>query len=88
MHWTQNYAPVGHSIGLSALVAALPVVVLLALLAFWHVRAHLAAIVSLVVAVAVAVAVYGMPASLALAAAANGAAFGLDRKSTRLNSSH
>ena len=47
MTWSQNYTPLAQSIGLSALVAALPVVTLLALLAFWHVRAHLAALAGL-----------------------------------------
>ena len=76
MPWSQVYAPLG-GIGVSALVAALPVVVLLALLAFWHVRAHLAAGVALLTAGVIAVAVYGMPAKLAVAAAGYGAAFGL-----------
>ena len=76
MTWSQTYAPLG-GIGVSALVAALPVVVRLGLLAFWHVRAHLAALVALGVALATAIAVYGMPTQLALAAAAYGAAFGL-----------
>jgi lactate permease len=74
--WSQNYAPIG-GIGTSALIAAIPVVVLLALLAFWHVRAHIAAIIALLVALGIAIGVYGMPASLALASAAYGAAFGL-----------
>jgi hypothetical protein len=39
MLWSQNYSPVGDSIGLSALVAAIPVVTARAWLAFWHVRA-------------------------------------------------
>jgi len=73
--WSQNYAPLG-GVGSSALVAVIPVALLLALLAFWHVRAHIAAIIALLVAMAIAVVVYGMPAKLALAAAANGAAFG------------
>ncbi|HEX2855536.1 MAG TPA: lactate permease LctP family transporter [Opitutaceae bacterium] len=76
MHWSQSYSPFG-GIGVSALVAALPVVTLLALLAFFHVRAHLAAVASLIVALVVAVFAYGMPASLALASAGYGAAFGL-----------
>jgi lactate permease len=76
MHWTQTYAPLG-GIGLSALVAALPVIVLLGLLAFWHVRAHLAALIALGCAAAVAIFVYGMPPTLTLAAAGYGAAFGL-----------
>jgi lactate permease len=76
MPWSQVYAPLG-SIGVSALVAAIPVAVLMALLAFWHVRAHLAAGVALLAAGTIAVAVYGMPAPLAVAAAGYGAAFGL-----------
>jgi lactate permease len=76
MIWSQTYAPLGN-IPLSALVAALPVVTLLGLLAFWHVRAHLAALAGLVVAGIIAVCVYHMPVSLALMSAANGAAFGL-----------
>jgi lactate permease len=58
-------------------VAALPVVTLLALLAFWHVRAHLAALAGLLVAAAIAIGVYGMPVTLTLASAGYGAAFGL-----------
>jgi len=38
MIWSQNYTPLADSVGLSALVAALPVVTLLCLLAFWRVR--------------------------------------------------
>jgi lactate permease len=76
MTWTQTYTPFG-GLALSALVAALPVVVLLGLLAFFHVRAHVAALAGLAAALLVAVAGYGMPAPLALAAAANGAAYGL-----------
>ncbi len=77
MTWSQHYAPIADSIGLSALVAALPIVVLLGLLAFWHVRAHIAALAGLVVALGVAIFTYGMPASLTFASAGYGAAFGL-----------
>ncbi len=76
MHWSQTYSPLG-SVGLSALVAALPVVTLLGLLAFFHVRAHLAAIAGLLVAGAIAIFVYHMPVPLTLTAAGYGAAFGL-----------
>ncbi len=76
MTWTQTYSPLG-SLLLSAIVAAVPVVVLLGLLAFFHVRAHLAALIGLGASLLVAIAVYGMPTTLALAAAGNGAAFGL-----------
>jgi lactate permease len=77
MTWTQNYIPVGGSLLLSTLVAAIPVVVLLGLLAFFHVRAHLAALIGLATAMAIAVFVYGMPARLAGMSAVYGAAFGL-----------
>jgi lactate permease len=76
MPWTQVYAPLGN-LYLSAVVAALPVVVLLGALAFFHVRAHTAALLGLGTALIVALGVYRMPAPLAFAAAINGALYGL-----------
>jgi lactate permease len=76
MNWTQIYNPLGNPL-LSALIASLPVVVLLGLLAFAQVKAHTAAIAGLAVSLIVAIVLYGMPSALALASAANGAAFGL-----------
>jgi lactate permease len=76
MAWTQVYTPLG-SLTLSALVAALPVVVLLASLAFFHVKAHVAAGLGLVLALGVAIFAYGMPLKMAGATAIYGAAFGL-----------
>ena len=76
MPWTQVYTPLGN-LYLSAIVAALPVIVLLGALAFFHVKAHIAALMGLAVALGLAILVYGMPAGLALSAALNGAAFGL-----------
>ncbi|MFL5263212.1 MAG: L-lactate permease [Anaeromyxobacteraceae bacterium] len=76
MTWTQVYTPLGN-IFISAIVAALPVVVLLGSLALFHVKAHWAAIMGLVLAYLIAVLVYGMPVGMATGAALNGAAFGL-----------
>ena len=76
MTWTQVYAPLG-SIWLSALVAAIPVVVLLGALAFFHVKAHWAALLGLGIALAIATGVYGMPVRMAGSTALYGAAFGL-----------
>ena len=76
MPWPQNYAPLG-GVGISALVASLPVVVLLALLAFWHVRAHRAALAALGTAALLAAGVYHMPLPLLGASFGYGAAFGL-----------
>jgi lactate permease len=75
--WTQVYTPVAGSVALSALAAALPVAVLLGLLAFGHARAHWAALAGLGASLAVAMLVFGMPPGLAAAAALNGAAYGL-----------
>ncbi len=75
--WTQVYTPVGGSVALSALVAAIPVVVLLGLLAFGHVKAHWSALAGLASCLLVSTLVYGMPLSFAVAAALHGAAFGL-----------
>src|SRR5687768_2218409 len=76
MPWSQNYNPMDSVIG-SALIVSIPIVLLLALLAFWHMRAHYAALAGLASAIATAVFVFGMPLPLAGAAAGYGAAFGL-----------
>jgi lactate permease len=76
MVWNQAYTPLG-GIFISALVAAIPVVVLLGLLGFLHVKAHWAALAGLAAAGAIAVCVFGMPIRLAGCAAGFGAAFGL-----------
>ena len=76
MTWLQTYAPLGDVLS-SALVASSPVVVLLDLLAFFHARAHVAALAGLLAAWIVAVLVFGMPAPLATASAVYGAAYGL-----------
>ncbi len=77
MTWTQNYTPVFDSLGASALVALLPAVVLLGLLAFFHVRAHWAALAGLAAVLVIAVLVYRMPLQMAFAASAYGALYGL-----------
>lgn len=76
MTWPQHYDPLG-SVFLSTVVAALPVVVLLAAIAWLHVRVHLAAVAGLVVALLIALFVYRMPLTAAGATTVYGAAFGL-----------
>ncbi len=70
-------APVGGSLALSALVAALPLITLFVLLGALKWKAWQAGLTSLVVAIVVAVAFFGMPASQALITATEGGAFGL-----------
>lgn len=76
MTWSQQYAPLG-SVAASALLAALPPLVLLALLASHRVRAATAALAALAAAITIAIVGYGMPTGLALRAAGYGAAYGL-----------
>jgi lactate permease len=65
------------NVPLSALVAAIPVVVLMVLLGIFHVRAHRAALLALFASLAIAVFIFHMPAKLAGAAAVYGALYGL-----------
>jgi lactate permease len=74
--WTQVYDPLGHW-WLSTLLAALPIVVLLGLLAGLKVRPHLCAIAGAATAVLVAMFVFQMPALLAVTSFFYGATFGL-----------
>ncbi len=76
MTWTQVYDPLGHW-WLSTLVAALPILVLLILLAGFRVKAHWCAVAGAAAAVVCAILVFGMPARLAVASFVYGAAFGL-----------
>jgi len=69
--------PVGGSLALSALVAALPLLTLFVLLGALRWKAWQAGLASLVVALGVAIFAFGMPAGQALLAASEGAAFGL-----------
>jgi lactate permease len=75
--FVQHYTPVADNVLLSAMVAALPIVVLLGLLGLLRVKAHLAALAGLLASLLVATVVFGMPGETAIAAATNGAAFGL-----------
>lgn len=74
--WPQNYDPTGRW-WLSALLAALPVVVLLGSLALLHMKAHYSALLGLATSLICSVWIFGMPASLAMKTAVLGAAYGL-----------
>ncbi len=76
MVWQQIYDPFGNPL-ISTLMAAVPVVVMLAALAFFHVKAHLAALLALASALLISIFAFGMPASMAGSAALFGAANGL-----------
>jgi lactate permease len=75
--YQQVYNPVAHSLGVSSIVAALPLVVLFVLLGVFRMRAWLASVIGLATALVVAVAFYSMPAGDAVNSGFLGAAFGL-----------
>ena len=75
--YQQVYDPVGDSLGLTAIFAALPLLTLFILLGGLKRKAHEAAIASLLVALVIAIAVYSMPFGQAVDGALLGAVFGL-----------
>jgi lactate permease len=75
MPWLQNYDPLHGP--LSTIAAAVPLLVLLGLLASRRVPAYVAAMAGLATALAVAIGVIGMPVGLAGRAAILGAAYGM-----------
>jgi lactate permease len=74
--WPQTYDPL-HNRVWSTLVAAIPIVTLLGVIAFGRIRAHRAALLGLGTALLVAIWPLGMPAGLAVRAALLGVAYGL-----------
>ena len=76
MTWTQIYDPFHHW-WLSTLVAAVPIVTLLGLLAGLRVKPHWSALTGALAAVTVAVLAFGMPVPLAAMSLGYGIAYGL-----------
>jgi len=76
MIWQQVYDPFSNMY-ISTLLAAIPVVVMLVCLGFFHIKAHIAAGLGLVAAIVVAVFAYGMPMDMAGRAAVYGGFTGL-----------
>jgi lactate permease len=75
--WQHNYQPIGGSLGASAAVAAVPIVVLFVMLGVLRKPSWMAALSALGSALLIALVAYGMPAKLALISAVYGAAYGL-----------
>src|SRR5258706_3958694 len=75
--WQQNYEPVGGSLGLSAAVASIPILVLFFMLGVKRKPAWMAALTALAVAFVLALVAYRMPVQLAVLSTLNGAAYGL-----------
>ncbi|MGW5864912.1 L-lactate permease [Streptomyces sp. NPDC055239] len=75
--YVQQLEPVADSLGLSALIATLPLLTVLVLLGVVRMKAHHAGLIGLGVAALVAWVAYGMPLGQTASGAAQGALFGL-----------
>lgn len=73
--WNQVYDPFGNSV-LSTIAAAVPVVILLGLIASNAVKAHIAALIALIAANLIAIFVFTMPAGMSFRATLLGAVTG------------
>lgn len=77
MNWPQTYYLFGQGAAVSAVIAALPILVVLLILGVLRKPAWMAGIAGLATSLVVALACYRMPGSVAASAAVYGAAFGL-----------
>ncbi|WP_104749294.1 L-lactate permease [Helicobacter cynogastricus] len=77
MEWHQIYAPLGGNIWLSALVAALPIVLFFASLIVFKLKGHTAAFLSVVLSALIALLVYKMPPVMVGASFVYGFLYGL-----------
>jgi L-lactate transport len=77
MVWTQNYAPVGGSIGLSAFFAFIPILYFLWALGIRGMKGHLAALTTVILAVLDAVLIFHFPFAKALSSVTYGILTGI-----------
>lgn len=77
MQWYQNYAAVGGSLGLTALVVAIPIFYLFWALAVKRMKGHLAGISTLILTIIIVVLAYDMPVGVAVSASALGMLSGI-----------
>ncbi|WIX77856.1 L-lactate permease [Amycolatopsis carbonis] len=75
--FTQLLVPVGGSLTLSALLAAIPLLLLIVLLGVFKTPARIAAPISLVAALVVGIVAFRLPASVGLSGAAEGIVYGI-----------
>lgn len=75
--YQQVLDPIANSLAWSAVVAAIPLLLLFVLLGALKMTAWVASLISLAVSLGIAIVVYGMPVGQALLAGTEGAAFGL-----------
>jgi lactate permease len=76
MEYVQNFIPIGDNLGISAVIALIPIIIFLLAIAR-KMAAWLASLLTLIVTIVIAVIVYKMPVILPIMSATQGALFGL-----------
>jgi lactate permease len=76
MTWLQHYNPTGN-LAISAILAAIPLFILLYMLGICRSKGHYAAFYATLAAILLAIIVWGMPVGYAISATVYGAAFGI-----------
>ena len=69
MPWYHNYAAAGHSLGLTALIVAIPIFFLFWALAVKRMKGHVAGVLTLLLTLVIVIVTYGMPVKMAVSAA-------------------
>ncbi|MDQ0216973.1 L-lactate permease [Peribacillus cavernae] len=77
MSFTQNFTAVGDNLGLTALVALVPILYFFWALAIKRMKGYVAGLTTLLIALVLAVVAFKMPASMALMSATQGATYGI-----------
>ncbi len=77
MPWYQNYDAVGHSLGLTAFIVAVPILYLFWALAVKRMKGHVAGLSTLLLTLVITIVAYRMPVSVGLSATALGMVTGL-----------
>ena len=77
MPWYQNYDAVGHSLGLTAVIVAVPILYLFWALAVKRMKGHVAGLSTLLLTLVITIVAYRMPVSVGLSATALGMVTGL-----------
>lgn len=77
MTFVQDVTAVGGSLGLTALVAVIPILYFFWALAIKRMKGYIAGLTTLLIALILAVAAFGMPAQLAVMSATHGAVYGI-----------
>ncbi|MBO0961774.1 lactate permease LctP family transporter [Neobacillus sp. MM2021_6] len=77
MTFTQNFTAVGNNLGLTAIVALIPILYFFWALAIKRMKGHIAGLTTLILAIIIAVIAYKVPAGMAVMSATQGAVYGV-----------